>query len=106
MGVVQLKTNLRLFDAGAVWNTMVLVARALTLLQLFRRHLPELSRAFEATHVRYDRLPRADFSRDLIARAGGLFVRTWPAEMGWSDLGTPDRLGRWRASQADLQLVG
>lgn len=111
-------TATRLFNTGAVWNTMVLVARARTLLQLFRRHLPELTRAFEAAlmrddlerrdflQTRYDGLPRADFSRDLIARAGELFVRTWPADMGWSDLGTPDRLSRWRMSQAALQLAG
>jgi hypothetical protein len=46
--------------------------------------------------TQYDGLPLADFSRDLLGVSAGLFVRTWPTSMGWSDLGTPDRLARWR----------
>ena len=97
----------QLFEAGAVWNTMVLVGRATALLSLYRRHLPELADAFvpalgllpvERTNYfasLYDQLPVADFSHDVLSRADGLTLYSWPATLGWSDLGTPDRLNRW-----------
>jgi mannose-1-phosphate guanylyltransferase len=95
-----------LFDAGAVWNTMILVGRASTLLAQFERHLPDLVAAFAAIdddsedHASslaacYERLGHADFSRDLIGKVGNLTVHTWPAAMGWSDLGTPERMHMW-----------
>jgi mannose-1-phosphate guanylyltransferase len=98
----------RLRAAGGVWSTMVLVARVTTLLDLFHRHLPRLTEV--VTHAwllppdqrdpflasRYAALPVADFSRDLLEPAEGLTLYTWPASIGWSDLGTPDRLQRWR----------
>jgi mannose-1-phosphate guanylyltransferase len=96
-----------LFAARAFWNTMVLVARAETLLGLYRTHLPYLAETF-GTHqrlpsskreqflaTRYADLPVADFSRDLLTPARGLAVYAWGQSIGWSDLGTPERLGRW-----------
>jgi mannose-1-phosphate guanylyltransferase len=102
-------TATRLFESGAVWNTMVLVSRAATLLKLYCRHLPDVADAFiyslrfnrparqEFLRAQYEMLPSTDFSRDLLGHATRLFLQTWPAEMGWSDLGTPDRLARWCA---------
>jgi len=96
-----------LLDRGAIWNTMVLVGRVSRLLDLFREHLPDLwcalvdspyphdlrsSRRWDAD---YQSLPIADFSRDLISQAQGLSVYVWPSALGWSDLGTPERLARW-----------
>jgi len=110
-------TAVGLLEAGAVWNTMILVARAQTLLELYRQQLPELTKVFTASRrldeparhaflqAHYDVLPQADFSRDLIGRAGDLFVHTWPVELGWSDLGTPDRLARWCASRAGADVT-
>ena len=99
----------RLFAARALWNTMVVVARASALLRLYRTHLPHWADAF-ATHRRlsshrrqpflseqYANLPSADFSRDLLMPARGLAVYSWGDSIGWSDLGTPDRLQRWLA---------
>ena len=86
---------------------MVVVARATTLHDLYWKHLPELGRliarglrltpsAQEAFLTeQYHGLPHADFCRDLLGVAGGLSVYTWPAEMGWLDLGTPERFGQW-----------
>ena len=48
----------------------------------------------------YPALPVADFSRDLLARASGLQAYVWPATIGWTDLGTPERLGTWLADRA------
>ena len=97
----------RLLESGAVWNTMVLVARVGTLMALYRQHLPDLEAVFWHTqhlkrhdraadiHERYEIMPAADFSHDLLGVAAGLSVHTWPAAIGWTDLGTPDRLERW-----------
>ena len=96
-----------LFDARSLWNTMVVVADAFALRELYETHLPGWADAF-ATYRRlpqsereeflaqqYSRLPPADFSRDLLTPAQGLAVYSWPQSMGWSDLGTPERLHRW-----------
>jgi mannose-1-phosphate guanylyltransferase len=97
----------RLFASGALWNSMVLVAKAQFVAGLYRRHLPRMAAVFDAARglprparaeflqTEYARLPPADFSRDLLTPAHGLFVHAWPASMGWSDLGTPERLSRW-----------
>ena len=97
----------RLFASGAVWNSMVLVARAAGLLDRYQRHLPELSDLFvhayrlppdrRATFLAdiYPTLSFTDFSRDVLTPAEGLAVSVWPASLGWSDLGTPERLTDW-----------
>ena len=97
----------RLFKRGALWNTMVLVARARTLFGLYQTHLPHVAAIFETYRrlpssrrkgfltAQYEGLPRADFSRDLLAVSGSLAVCTWGPTLGWSDLGTPDRLQSW-----------
>jgi mannose-1-phosphate guanylyltransferase/mannose-1-phosphate guanylyltransferase/mannose-6-phosphate isomerase len=98
----------RLHDQGAVWNTMVVVGRAADVRALYRAHLPELTSVFD-TALRIDddeakdrflaqayrELPPRDFSRDVLEQSRSLFVHTWPATIGWSDLGTPERLHRW-----------
>lgn len=103
-----------LFRVGGVWNTMVTVARARTLFELYRHHLAELTSVFiQALRMRrvdrhgwltaaYETLVPADFCRDLLSSASGLTTLVWPAALGWSDLGTPERLARWTAGgQAD-----
>jgi len=39
----------------------------------------------------YQELPKADFSRDLVAGSSGLWVTPMQGA-GWSDCGTPERL--------------
>jgi mannose-1-phosphate guanylyltransferase len=98
----------RLRASGAVWNTMVLVARARDLVALSEAHLPEvttttfLRAAAEPARSRhaffqalYPLLPTADFSRDVLTKSRGLRAYTWPSSVGWSDLGTPERLCAW-----------
>lgn len=95
----------KLRRSGGVWNTMILVARARSILELFRLHLGDLCRAFAPPGNgacaedlgAYRSLPHHDFSRDLLGRASGLSVLVWPRTVGWSDLGTPDRLYGWLA---------
>jgi mannose-1-phosphate guanylyltransferase len=99
----------RLFSSGAVWNTMVLVARAKALLALCRQHLPfhydtilaalRVDGSAQEPFLRewYPELPVSDFCRDVLTPSAGLCLYTWPTEMGWSDLGTPDRMTEWLA---------
>ena len=105
----------RLFAARALWNTMVVVARARALQALCEMHVPHWARVFDA-HQRlhnqrrasylaeqYAVLPPADFSHDVLTHARGLAVYSWGPSIGWSDLGTPDRLFRWlNGAQAEL----
>ena len=106
----------QLLDSGAVWNTMIVVATAATLRALYAEHLPGLAGVFDDA-LRYppaDRelflsgaypaLPSWDFSRDLLTPARNLVVYTWPEGVGWSDLGTPDRLRSWLSRRAGGRL--
>jgi mannose-1-phosphate guanylyltransferase len=97
----------RLFGGGAVWNTMVMVARAAAIRDLYAELLPNLAEVFAAAlrlpaaerqaflGAAYPTLPKHDFSRDLLTRARQLSAYVWPASLGWSDLGTPERLDEW-----------
>jgi mannose-1-phosphate guanylyltransferase len=97
----------RLLSSGAIWNTMVIVARAGTLFALCEQQVSDLTavftssmslpedvrEAFLAAH--YPHLEAADFSRDVLTPAANLLAYAWPASIGWSDLGTPERLHHW-----------
>jgi mannose-1-phosphate guanylyltransferase len=105
----------QLFEAGAVWNTMVLVGQARAIRDLYAERLPELAEVFETAMglppaerddflaAVYPSLPRFDFSRDVIAPARNLLTYVWPASMGWSDLGTPERLNEWQSRSRALR---
>jgi len=94
----------RLFEQGALWNTMLSVTPAAALWTLARRQLPIIADRFAhyaqvvgtpAAPLRltetYQELPKADFSRDLVAGSSGLWVTPMQGA-GWSDCGTPERL--------------
>jgi mannose-1-phosphate guanylyltransferase len=102
-----LDTANRLLKSGAVWNSMVMVARARALVDLCRVQQGPLTAVFQhalalpstVRHAflasRYPAIAPRDFSRDVLTHAQGLWAYTWPASMGWSDLGTPERFHRW-----------
>lgn len=101
-----------LLAAGAVWNTMVLVGPARALRDLSVALVPGLAQAFAIAlqlplvardaflASAYSSLPTLDFSRDVIAPARNLATYIWPASIGWSDLGTPERLFAWQARES------
>jgi len=105
----------RLFRDGAIWNTMVVVARARTLHDLYATLLPGLTalisaviglpEALRASYLAaiYRRLPQHDFSRDVLGRAHGLIACVLPRSIGWTDLGTPDRLAAWQRNSGRTQ---
>ncbi len=94
-----------LLRSGALWNSFVIVGRASSLVELFERTLPWLTRLFrlavsdgeaadtwETLPFLYDHLPDLDFSRAVLENAGGA-LRVLPVPpCGWADLGTPRRV--------------
>ena len=106
-----------LFTTGALWNTFMMVGPAERLWALGREHLPVQTalldtyrRAIGAPHERdvlasaYERMPAADFSRDVLEKARGLQVVRLPA-CGWSDWGTPKRVLRSLRGSADFDML-
>lgn len=99
-----------LIERGALWNTFIMTARALSLLELFTgydHHLVErMLRAVRrdggvfdedrpsATAALYPSLPTIDFSRHVApGRERDLSVLRVPS-CGWTDLGTPHRVSK------------
>jgi mannose-1-phosphate guanylyltransferase len=103
----QLARNL--FGSGnSLWNSMLLLARANTLLHAFGSTHPLLvelfvetlqSQALDLSQL-YRRIPRLDFSHDVLSRARGLSAYRLPPSLGWTDLGTPARLHGWLNSRS------
>jgi hypothetical protein len=93
--------------SGASVNTMVMVARASTFLYHCRVTVPNLTWPFVAAlamrpdvgetflRARYPGFAHYDLSRDVLTSSTGLLTRRLPDRVGWSDLGTPDRVAAW-----------
>lgn len=96
-----------LLNQGALLNTFIIVADCRCLLALFREKTPQLWGPFERTMEGlttgsrqqadladlYHSIPSLDFSRDVLENAAEkLWVYPVP-QCGWTDLGTPQRLG-------------
>ncbi len=106
-----------LYHAEAVWNTMVLLIGASALARMYEAHLPRVAQLFAEYRrlptserdsflaSRYAELPPSDFSGEILTPAESLAVYTWPRSMGWTDLGTPERLERWLDEAARAQMI-
>jgi mannose-1-phosphate guanylyltransferase len=99
-----------IMEAGGLCNTFIMVASARALLELYMPRYAPLVMEMQVSLAKgrtagsptgswpallslYDRLPELDFSRDLLeGRAADLCVQRVPP-CGWSDLGTPRRVG-------------
>lgn len=103
----------RLFEAGGLWNTMVLVARAGTLLGMASRLLPELWRQLRTIHgaigrldeaqvtrAVYEKLQPVTFSHGLLERAPDRLQLVTVEDVLWSDWGSEARI------LATLERVG
>jgi len=96
-----------LLAQGAVWNSFIFAATGTTLLDMFRRRMPETFDSMETALARsappasdraalaelYDMLPDADFSREVLATVVRQLRLVAARPCGWSDLGTPRRIG-------------
>ena len=105
-----------IIDAGGLWNTFILIARASALLQLIAQQRPgvvaQLQDAVQQSHnasdsnelsLLYERLDDFDFSRH-VAQPAAAAVRVIRApQCGWSDLGTPRRVAEVLVRPAPLR---
>lgn len=97
--------------AGGLWNTFIIVATAQGVLDLFMKRHAALAMQVQvavtqALNARtpaagwpalvnlYDRLPALDFSRDLLQGQEHELSMARLEACGWSDLGTPRRVGQ------------
>lgn len=98
----------RLVRAGALWNTFIVAAAGASLVRLFlprfksliaqmrstaRRALQEPASSWAEIVEMYSQLPDLDFSRDLLQRQESSLRVMCVPPCGWSDLGTPRRVG-------------
>lgn len=94
-----------LHRAGAYANTFVLLARGVALAEVVRTAAPAWWNALvnhffrtDALDRVYERMPPSSLSRDVLARVPkALGVVPLPG-IGWSDIGTPERLARVRSA--------
>lgn len=98
-------------ERGGLWNSFIMVAAVRGLLALVRSALPDLARVFDvlvpdlgtprearAAERLYARLPAADFSRLVLAERPRALAVLPVSGVAWSDLGSPDRALRVRAT--------
>jgi len=97
----------QLLDQGALWNALIMATRARALLDLFMTSQPDVvakmhfavaedlrssTNALAATIV-YRDLPNIDFSSQILQGTETKLRLIKASRCGWSDLGTPKRLG-------------
>lgn len=100
---------------GCLWNTFVMVGQARAFLRMLDSTAPSLLNSFykasrygDALNAYFDdEMPVVDFSHQVLERsADHLLVSRMPADVGWSDLGEPERVfatieqtaRRWKAA--------
>ncbi|MEQ1763184.1 MAG: sugar phosphate nucleotidyltransferase [Pyrinomonadaceae bacterium] len=95
----------QLMASGCLWNSFVMVGRAVAFLEMFRAHLKESFRMFDISkrmlctnqekplmRAIYSWLPDSNFSSDVLEKATEMLMVKRVAEVGWSDLGEPQRV--------------
>jgi mannose-1-phosphate guanylyltransferase len=109
-----------LLAGGALWNTMVLAGDAAAMWRLAARHLPAQASCLaglrrrprsrsgrtspRALARRYEAMPPADLSHDVLTHARGLGLVVMSGA-GWSDCGTPERLVACLEGKPELALL-
>jgi mannose-1-phosphate guanylyltransferase len=96
---------LRCLEAGCLWNTLVVVAKASALVRAGWQRLPDLSARLarvapflgsdgEPWEVRqaYAQIPRVNFSRAVLEPCPPFLAVSTLPRLTWSDLGTPRRV--------------
>src|SRR5579875_2618207 len=87
-----------LLQSGCLWNTFVTVGSAVTFLELLCSEIPEvvlsLTRALAENELAstYARLPKVDYSGDILANQANRLLVLRDSGSGWADLGSPDRV--------------
>jgi mannose-1-phosphate guanylyltransferase len=94
-----------LWAQGCLWNTFVMVGRASAFVEMIQRAVPNMYRAFEPILALpnpemeaemmqsvYEKLPIADFSREVLSVSAEMLAVARLGDVGWNDLGDPRRL--------------
>jgi mannose-1-phosphate guanylyltransferase len=109
-----------LIERGALWNSFIVAARGAALLKIFARHDPDLVLRMHAAVRRdaqrrigagaiarlYRTTPYLDFSRDVLPQSVAALGVARVPPCGWTDLGTPERLGRTLREPAAERTLG
>jgi mannose-1-phosphate guanylyltransferase len=95
-----------LLDQGCLWNTFVMVGRADAFLELIRSAEPGLYETFQTTVAQcktdmnpelmravYEQIETADFSKRILSGTTKTLAVLSLGDIGWDDLGDPDRVG-------------
>jgi mannose-1-phosphate guanylyltransferase len=97
---------------GGVWNSFIFAARARGLVRMYQRRLPAIldaalqARGIEDLDSLFERIPAADFSREVLQGAEQeLRVLTVPG-CGWTDLGTPARVRQCLIDLPSSEAIG
>lgn len=90
---------------GCLWNSFVMVGRIETFLNLFKKHLPDLFKLFEAVSITfgtsaetatirslYGWLPETNFSGEILEKTAEELYVLRVGDVGWSDWGEPQRV--------------
>ena len=99
------RTAENLMAAGCLWNSFVMVGRAEAFLAMFKKHLKDSFRMFDISkrmlrttqekpllRAIYSWLPDSNFSSDILEKATDSLMVMRVADVGWSDLGEPQRV--------------
>ena len=92
-----------LMSKDSAWNTFVMVGHVRAFLELSRRTIPDVLEAVgrarpwngAEAHLEesaYDQVPSSDFSRQVLSAAVARLLVLRVCELGWSDLGHPERV--------------
>ncbi|MBI3848432.1 MAG: NTP transferase domain-containing protein [Planctomycetes bacterium] len=103
----------RLFSEGALWNTLIVVARARPLWSLFAACAMQWTEALQACTFHeenlrrcYEELPPFNVSRDVLEPSCDRLAVVPLDECGWSDWGTEERIERSLRERREHVEVG
>ena len=94
-----------LFAGGCLWNTFVMIGRVSAFLEILKASVPHLLDGIAAEEASDAALVQADFSRHVLSTSTARLAVYQLGDVGWSDLGTPDRLQKTLARYG-LELHG
>lgn len=99
------RTARNLMKQKCLWNSFVMVGKVEAFLEMFRKHLPDLYRIFDASSpalgtaaessaIRsiYAKINDANFSTDVLEKASDEILVLRVGNVGWSDWGEPQRV--------------
>lgn len=108
-----------LLERGCLWNTFVMAGRVDAFLELIRSGAPRLYEIFQTAVARdkaeldpeaiadiYDRIVTADFSKQVLSASPEKLSVLNLGEVGWNDLGDPDRVGAVMSRAAGRKPAG